>query len=77
VQALSLTKARANRLMVETAQGAHVIELDADNAKLLMELKQTRLALAEADATQNPLSLDRRKLEGECADLRVVVETLG
>jgi hypothetical protein len=53
------------------------VELEMDNSKLLAELQQTRVALAEADATPASLPLTHGKLEGECAGLRVDVETLG
>jgi hypothetical protein len=50
VQALDLPKARMDRRAVEVAERAHVAKLEADNAKLLTELKQAHLVLAEADA---------------------------
>jgi hypothetical protein len=34
---------------MEATQGAHMAELEENNTKLLVELKQTHLALAEAD----------------------------
>jgi hypothetical protein len=39
-----------DRRAVEVVERAHVAELEADNAKLLTELKQAHLVLAEADA---------------------------
>jgi hypothetical protein len=45
LQALSLMKAHTHRPAVETAHGAHVVELEASNAKLQAELEQARLAL--------------------------------
>jgi hypothetical protein len=57
--------------------GGRVAELEENNAKLLAELKQTHLALVEADAAQNSLSINHRKLEEECAGLCDAVETLG
>jgi hypothetical protein len=52
-------------------------ELDENNAKLLAELEQTRLSLAEADAGRNSLSVNHGKLEEEYAGLCTAVETLG
>jgi hypothetical protein len=46
---LSLMKARANRRVMETAQGACAADLEDNNAKLLAELEQACLALIEAD----------------------------
>jgi hypothetical protein len=77
VQALPLMKACIHRRTLETTQGAHVAELEMDNSKLLAEVELTRLAIVEAYATWNSLSLTHGKLEEECAGLRAVVETLG
>jgi hypothetical protein len=51
VQALALTKARTSWWVMEATQGAHVAELEEKNTKLLAELEQTPLALAEVEAT--------------------------
>jgi hypothetical protein len=42
-------KARVNRRVMETAQGARAADLEDNNAKLLAELEQACLALIEAD----------------------------
>jgi hypothetical protein len=44
---------------------------------LLAELEQTHLALAEAKATRNSLSVNHGKMEEECAGSHVAVDTLG
>jgi hypothetical protein len=44
---------------------------------LLAELKQTRPALAKAEAGRNSLSVKHGKLEKECASLRAAIDTLG
>jgi hypothetical protein len=62
---------------MEATQGARVAELEENNAKLLAELEQTRLALAEADAIRNSLSVNHEKLEEECVGLCAAIETLG
>jgi hypothetical protein len=53
-----------------------VVELEAGDAKLLAELEQARLALIEADAAQNSLSVSHMKLEKECKGLHVLLDTL-
>jgi chromosome segregation ATPase len=62
---------------VEAMQGAHVAELEENNAKLLAELEQTRRALAEAKTAWNSLAVSRGKLEEECIVLHATVEALG
>jgi hypothetical protein len=76
MQALDLSKAHMHKRVVEVAERALVVELDADNAKLLMELKQARLALAEVDAAQNSLCASQEKMELECVELRTTVDAL-
>jgi hypothetical protein len=68
-------KAHTYKQVVEVAQGACMADLEADNAKLLAQLEQTHLALAEAGAARNSLSLSHRKLE-ECVGLCAAVDTL-
>jgi sulfur carrier protein ThiS len=67
IQDLSLMKARTHKQAVEVVQGSCVAELEADNAKLLVELEQARMSLTEADAA---------KLEEECTRLHAAVSTL-
>jgi hypothetical protein len=47
VQVLDLLKACMHRRAVDVVEKAHVVVLEVDNAKLLTELKQARLASAE------------------------------
>jgi hypothetical protein len=53
-----------------------VAELEADNAKLAVELEQTRLALTEANAARNALSVNHMKLEEDCTGLCATVDML-
>jgi hypothetical protein len=73
VQALGLSKARAQNHTMEVAQGVHAAELESDNAKLRLKLEQAHQALAEADATWSTLSMDHEELERECAGLLTVI----
>jgi hypothetical protein len=75
VQSIVLTKVCVNRRAVEAVQGARVAELEDNNAKLLVELEQTRLALAEANAARKTLFMEHGKLEEECACLCVAIDT--
>jgi hypothetical protein len=54
----------------------HVAELEENNAKLLAELEQSRLAHAEAETARNSMSMNHGKFEEECAGLHADVETL-
>jgi hypothetical protein len=63
VQTLDLSKACARNRAMEVAQGAHIAELESDNAKLRSKLEQTHQALAEADVARSSLSVDQEKLE--------------
>jgi hypothetical protein len=76
VQALTLMKARTNKRVV-VPQGAHVAELEENNTKLLVELEQTHLVLAEAEAAHNSLSANPGKFQEECASLCTAINTLG
>jgi hypothetical protein len=76
VQALTLMKVCTNKQVAEAAEGAHIAELEENNAKLLADLKQTRLAHAEVDAARNSLSVNHGKLEEECAGFRTTVDAL-
>jgi hypothetical protein len=58
------------------AQGAHVAELEIDNARLWTELKGARQALVEPNATQSLLSVSWEELEPECAGLHAAVDGL-
>jgi hypothetical protein len=53
-----------------------VAELEADNTKLAVELEQTRLALTEANAARNALSVNHMKLEEDCTRLCAIVDML-
>jgi soluble cytochrome b562 len=53
-----------------------MVKLEVDNAKLLTELKEARLALVEVDAAQSPLSASQEEVEKECTELRAAVEML-
>jgi hypothetical protein len=74
VHTLDLSKACMHRRAVEVAEKARMVELEADNAKLLTELKQACLALA--DATRSSLSASREKMEQECTRLHTTIDTL-
>jgi hypothetical protein len=76
VQALDLSKAHMHRHAVEVEEKARVTELEADNAKLLAELKQACLALAEADAARSSLSASRERMEHECTGLGTTIDML-
>jgi sulfur carrier protein ThiS len=76
IQDLSLMKARTHKQAVEVVQGSCVAELEADNAKLLVELEQARMSLTEADAARNSLSVSHEKLEEECTRLHAAVSML-
>jgi chromosome segregation ATPase len=76
VQALDLSKAHMHRHAVEVEEKARVTELEADNAKLLAELKQACLALAEADAAWSSLSASRERMEHECTGLGTTIDML-
>jgi hypothetical protein len=66
-QALDLSKACMHRW---------VAELKADNAKLLAELKQAHLVLAEADAARSSLSMSLERMEQECTRLHTAIDML-
>jgi hypothetical protein len=74
---LSFMKARVNKRVMVAAEEAHLVKHEESNAKLVAELEQTHLVLAEAEAGQNSLSMELGKLEEECAGLRAAVDTLG
>jgi hypothetical protein len=42
----------------------------------VVELEQTRLALIEADAARNALSVNHVKLDEDCAGLHAAINTL-
>jgi peptidoglycan hydrolase CwlO-like protein len=53
-----------------------MVKLEADNVKLLTELKEARLALVEVDAAQSSLSASQEEVEKECMELRATIEML-
>jgi methylmalonyl-CoA mutase cobalamin-binding subunit len=77
MQALSLMKAHANNWVMESMKGAHIVELEADNATLLAKLEQALQALVKADTARDALSVNHGKLEEECVGLHAAVEALG
>jgi chromosome segregation ATPase len=76
VQALDLLRPHAHKRAVEVAQGAHVVELEADNARLQVKFEQARQALADADAARSSLSASWEELEWECTGLHAAIDTL-
>jgi hypothetical protein len=77
VQTLSLMKAHVNKRAMVAVKGASVAVLEEGTAKLLADLEQTRLALAEAKASRNSLSMKHGKLEKDCTGLHAAVDKLG
>jgi hypothetical protein len=61
---------------MEVVQSAREIELEQANARLMVELEQANLALAEAEAHRSSLFINYRKLEEECAGLRAAANVL-
>jgi hypothetical protein len=74
VHALDLSKVHVCRKEVEVVERMRVVELEADNMKLLTELMEARLVLAEADAARSSLDASQEEVEKECAEMCATVD---